>query len=134
MNDPRSEKKPAKGLDDVISRERALSDDYKSRMMRDISLIEISATMHDIALARPMFSAAGFRVSQERNRMVARDADTTIIIVTASRQAAGIRRVEFVLNAPTAKHVEHLGRSTLMVGPGRRAVWKFEEMSADKPD
>ena len=134
MNDPRSEKKPAMGPDDVISRERSMSDDYLRRIMRDISLIEISATMHDIALARPLFSAAGFRVSQERNRLVVRDADTTIIVTAASRNAAGIRRVEFVLNAPTAGHIEHLGRSTLIVGPGTRAVWRFEEASANKPD
>ena len=134
MNDPRSEKKPAKGPDDRISRERSLSGDYQRRMMRDITLIEISATMHDIALARPMFSAAGFRVNQERDRLVARDADTTIIVAATSLEAAGIRRVEFVLNAPTASHVEHLGRSTLIVGPGTRAVWRFEEASANKPD
>ena len=134
MNDPRSEKKPAKGPDDVISRERSLSDEYLRRIMRDISLIEISATIHDIVLARPMFSAAGFRVSQERNRLVARDADTTIIVTATSREAAGVRRVEFVLNAPTASHVEHLGRCTLIVGPGTRAVWRFAEASANKPD
>ena len=45
-----------------------------------------------------------------------------------------IRGVEFVLNAPTASHVEHLGRSTLIVGPGTRAVWRFEEASANKLD
>jgi hypothetical protein len=134
MNDPRSEKKPAKGPDDVISRERSLSDDYLRRIMRDISLIEISATPHDIALARPLFSAAGFRVSPERNRLVVRDADTTINVTATSRNAAGIRRVEFVLNAPTASHIEHLGRSTLIVGPGTRAVWRFEEASANTPD
>ena len=111
MNDPRSEKKPTKSPDDEINRERSLSDDYLRRMMRDITLIEISATMHDIALARPMFAAAGFRVNQESDRLVARDADTTIIVAT-SREAAGLRRVEFSLNAPTASHVEHLGRAT----------------------
>jgi hypothetical protein len=103
-------------------------------MLRDIWLIEISATMHDIALARPMFSAAGFRVRQERNRLVAHDADTTVIVAATSREAAGIRRVEFVLNAPTASHVENLGRSTLTVGPGTRAVWRFEDASANRPD
>ena len=56
--------------------------------MRHIALIEISVTMHGIALARPMFSAAGFRVSQERNRLVARDADTTIIVAATSRETA----------------------------------------------
>jgi len=134
MNDPRSEKKPAKGPNDAISRERYLTDDYLRRMMRDVRLIEISATKRDIALARPMFSAAGFRVNQERDRLVARDADTTIIVAGTSREAAGIRRVEFVLNAPTTRHVEYLGRSTLTVGPGTRAVWMFEPANANKPD
>ncbi len=90
MNGPRSEKQPAKGPDDEISRERSLSDDCIRRMTRDITLIEISATMHDIAPARPIFSAAGFRVNQERDRLVARDADTTIIVAATSREAAGI--------------------------------------------
>jgi hypothetical protein len=103
-------------------------------MMRDITLIEISATMPDIALARPMFSAAGFRVNQERDRLGARDADTTIIVAATSREAAGIRGVEFVLNAPTASHVENLGRSTLIVGPGTCAMWRVEEANANKPD
>jgi hypothetical protein len=130
MNDPRSGKRPARSPDDVISRERSLTDDYLERMMRDISLIEIAATVHDIVLARPMLSAAGFRVSQERNHLIARDAHTTIVLSATSREADGIRRVEFVLNAQTKTHVEHLGRSTLIVGPGAGAVWRFEAASA----
>lgn len=125
MNDPRNGKEPAKGPDDVISRDRSLPDDYLQRMMRDVSLVEIATTAHDIALARPMLVASGFAVSETPGRLIASDADTLIILVATTREGAGITRVEFALNASVDRHVEQIGRSTLTVGPGTHAEWKF---------
>ena len=38
----------------------------------------------------------------------------------------GLRRVEFWLNAPTAREVHVIGKSRLTVGPEATAVWIFD--------
>jgi hypothetical protein len=46
--------------------------------------------------------------------------------VTADR--GRMRRIEFVLSAPVeGEHVETIGASTLVLGPGARAAWVFAE-------
>ncbi len=125
MNDARSEKEPAAGPDDVISRERSLPDEYQARLMRDVSAVEIATTPHDIAMARPMFAAAGFAVTETPAHLIARDNQTTITLDAVTRDHGGMRRIDFVLNAPAAPHVEQIGHSTLTVGPGAHATWLF---------
>jgi hypothetical protein len=49
----------------------------------------------------------------------------TIRFDAVPRAQTGLKQVEFALNRPVARHVEQLGRSTLVVGPGARAVWTF---------
>jgi hypothetical protein len=56
----------------VISRRHALSEDYRNRLMRDVSAIEIATTAHDVEMVRPMFVVAGFAVVQTPSRLVAR--------------------------------------------------------------
>jgi hypothetical protein len=45
-----------------------------------------------------------------------------------SPDQVGLRRVEMSLNRPVAyRHEERIGRSSLVVGPGARAVWAFDD-------
>jgi hypothetical protein len=126
FDDPRSNKEAADFPGD-ISCERYQSDDYKQRLMRDISSVEIAATAEDIAAANTLLVAAGFRVMWTKFGLIARDDDTSIILDSVSPAQIGMRKIEFVLNKPVpAKRTEQLGHSTLTVGPGRLAVWLFE--------
>lgn len=125
MNDPRSEKEAAEGPDDVISRERYLSDEYQTRSLRDVSAIEIATTENDIEMARPMFAAAGFSITETPGHLVARGTEMTISLLAVAHSHVGIRRIDFILNAPASHHVEQIGRSTLTVGPGANATWIF---------
>ena len=57
---------------------------------------------------------------------MARRGGTTLRFTTVPRVEAGLRRVEIALSHPVAKrHTEHIGHSTLVVGPGSHAVWTF---------
>jgi Family of unknown function (DUF5829) len=119
-------KEPTQEADDAISRERYHSDDYRQRLARDVSAIEIGAPSVEIAEAAPLFRAAGFEVIERNGGLEARDGDMRITLIAAEGEEAGLRRLEFVLNAPAARRVERIGRSTLTVGPGRSAVWTFD--------
>lgn len=119
-------KEPAEGPDDAISRERYHSDDYRQRLARDVSAIEIGAPSVEIAEAAPLFRAAGFEVIERDGGLEARDRDMRITLISAEGEEAGLRRLEFVLNAPAARREERIGRSTLTVGPGRTAIWTFD--------
>jgi hypothetical protein len=54
------------------------------------------------------------------------DTATTIRLHSTTRDAAGLRRIEFVLAAPALDtHVEVIGRSRFTVGAGDRASGDF---------
>ncbi|HEX2593454.1 MAG TPA: DUF5829 family protein [Rhizomicrobium sp.] len=126
FDDPRAGKEPAEYPGD-ISRERYRSDAYTGKLMRDVSTIEIGAAVDDIAMARSMLVAAGFRVTVQADGLTARDADTTIVLRKVSDADAGMRRITFRLNRQAAEvHVEQIGHSTLTVGSGAEAVWVFQ--------
>ena len=125
MNDPRNEKRPARGQDDVISRARALGDGYQQYLVRDISAVEIAATERDVSTVRPIFVAAGFIVDRQGRQLIAHDGQATVTLDIVAQQAASLRRVDFVLNRWSPRHIEQLGHSKLIVGPGLRATWIF---------
>ncbi|NKE61359.1 hypothetical protein FXN61_33165 [Lentzea sp. PSKA42] len=124
LNDPRSKVGPARFPGDV-SRERYLPDAYKNKLMRNITLIRITVTAGDLADTIPLLRAGGFSLWTEPGTVVATRGGTTMRFDEAPQGQAGLKHVEFELNRVVARHVERLGTSTLVVGPGKRAVWTF---------
>ena len=126
FDEPEARKEPAESPDDAISRERYLDDLYREHAMRDITAIEAGVTRDDFSRMEPMLRAAGFDLSRSDGRVEARGTEVTISFRFVRRESIGLRRVDFVLNAPARKtRSERIGNSTLTVGPGARAHWMF---------
>ncbi|MFJ7339161.1 DUF5829 family protein [Streptomyces sp. NPDC101110] len=130
--DPRSGTEPASHPGDV-GRERYLPDTYRDRRMRDVTGIRIAVTARDLASTVPLLKAGGLTVrSLPGGGVVAEDGGTTIRFDAVPLDQVGLKRVEMSLNRPVSdRHVERIGHSALVVGPGARAVWTFEEQ--DRP-
>lgn len=124
MDDPRSKVGPARFPGDV-TRQRYLPDVYEDKMMRDVTLVRLAVTASDLADTVPLLRAGGFSLRTEPGSVVATRGGTTMRFDEAPPARIGLKRVEFALNRPVARHVEELGTSTLVVGPGKRAVWTF---------
>jgi hypothetical protein len=123
--DPRSGTEPPSYPGD-ISRERYLSDGYQDHLMRDVSGIRFAVTARDLANTVPLLRAGGFVVVSLPNGAVATRGGTTIRFDAVPLAEVGLRQVEFALTRPVVhRHEEKMGRSTLAVGPGLRAVWTF---------
>lgn len=127
LADPRGGTEPASHPGDV-GRERYLPDDYRDRLMRDITGVRLAVTEGDLVGTVPLLRAGGFVVQPALGGgIVALRGGTTIHLEVVPRDQAGIRQVDFSLNQPvTYQHVERIGRSTLVVGPGLLAVWTFD--------
>ncbi|MDP9794632.1 hypothetical protein J2S43_003144 [Catenuloplanes nepalensis] len=123
LADPRANVEPASFPGDV-GRERYLSDDYRTRLARDITEVHLGVTAGDLASTLPLLRAGGFVVRELPGGAVVNRGGTTLRFDAVPRADAGLRGVEFVLNRPAARHVEQIGASTLTVG-GTRAVWTF---------
>src|ERR1044072_905116 len=123
---PRSKTEPADHPGDV-GRERYLSDDYSSRLMRDVTSVRLAVTARDLASTVPLLRAGGFVVrATPDGGVIAKGGGTTIRLDAVPRERAGLRQVVFALNQPVEyRHEERLGNSALVVGPGARAVWSF---------
>ncbi|MET7568089.1 DUF5829 family protein [Streptomyces sp. NPDC005492] len=124
--DPRGNTEPASFPGDV-GRERYLSDDYQSHLMRDVTSVRIAVTEGDLADTVPLLRAGGFTVrTVTGGGVVAKGGGTTIRLDSVPREQAGYQQVDLSLNHPVKyRHVEQIGHSTLIVGPGSRAVWTF---------
>ncbi|WP_371679910.1 DUF5829 family protein [Streptomyces sp. NBC_01276] len=127
--DPRGHTEPASRPGDV-GRERYLSDGYRDHLMRDVTSIRLAVTARDLANTVPLLQAGGFAVREAAGGgVVAQGGGTTIRLDSVAREQAGLRQVEMSLNHPVAyRHVERIGHSTLVVGPGTRAVWTFGDV------
>ncbi|NEA62463.1 DUF5829 family protein [Streptomyces sp. SID12488] len=128
--DPRSNTEPAAFPGDV-GRERYLPDLYRDHLMRDITSVRLAVTARDLAATVPLLRAGGFAVrSVAGGGVVAKGGGTTIRYDVVAREHAGVRRVEMSLNRSVShRHKERLGHSALVVGPGARAVWTFDDTS-----
>ncbi|MFI0350037.1 DUF5829 family protein [Actinomadura sp. 9N407] len=126
--DPRSGTEPADHPGDV-GRERYLSDDYRDRLMRDVTGIHLAVTDRDLANTVPLLRAGGFAVRPvPGGGVVALRGGTMMRFDAVPRDQVGLRRVDLSLNRPVQyRHKEQLGQSTLIVGPGTRAVWTFKD-------
>ncbi|MEU4655252.1 DUF5829 family protein [Streptomyces sp. NPDC023723] len=124
--DPRGNTEPASGAGDV-GRERYLSDDYGSRLMRDVTSIHLGVTQGDLADTVPLLRAGGFAVRVLADGgVVADDGMTKVRLDAVPRERAGLRHIGFALNrAVPEQRVERIGDSALVVGPGARAEWTF---------
>lgn len=125
--DPRSKTEPESYAGDV-SRERYLPDTYRERVMRDITGIRMGVPARDLATAVPLLRAGGFTVqSTSDGGVIATGGGTRIQLDAVPRDQAGLKQVDFALNQYLDFfHEERIGRSTLTVGPGTRAVWTFD--------
>ncbi len=124
LDDPRSEVGPARFPGDV-SRERYLPDAYQGKLMRDITLIRLAVTASDLAATLPLLRSGGLSPRTDEHGAVVTRGGTTMRFDVVPMGRTGLKRVEFELNHGVARHVEKLGTSTLVVGPGKRAVWTF---------
>lgn len=122
--DPRGNTGPASYPGDV-SNERYLTDGYRDRLMKDVTVIRIAVTSRDLNSTVPLLRAGGFIVRTVPSGVVALRGGTTIRLDAVPLGQVGLRQVEFSLNRPVARHEEQLGQSTLVVGPGSRAMWTF---------
>ncbi|MEU9720907.1 DUF5829 family protein [Streptomyces sp. NPDC047976] len=124
--DPRSKTEPASFPGDV-GRERYLSDGYRERLMKDVTSIRLGVTAGDLANTVPLLRAGGFTVRElPGGSVLALGGGTTVRLDPVAREQAGLRQVEMSLNRPVfTRHEERIGRSTLVVAPGDRAVWTF---------
>ena len=130
--DPRGNTEPAAYPGDV-GRERYLSDGYRDHLMRDVTGIRLAVTARDVAGTVPLLKAGGFTVrSLPGGGAVAQGGGTTLRFDTVPLDQVGLRQVEMSLNRPVSyRHEERIGHSALVVGPGSRAVWTFEDQ--DRP-
>ena len=126
--DPRGKTEPASFPGDV-GRERYLSDDYRTHLMRDVTAVRLAVTEGDLADTVPLLRAGGFAVKTTTGGgVVAEGGGTTIRFDVVPREQAGYQRVDMTLNRPVKdRHVERIGHSTLTVGPGSHAVWTFTD-------
>ncbi|RSS39924.1 hypothetical protein EF912_32725 [Streptomyces sp. WAC07061] len=124
--DPRGNTEPASYPGDV-GRERYLSDGYREHLMKDVTSIRLGITPGDLANTVPLLRAGGFTVRElPGGSVLALGGGTTVRLDPVAREQAGLRQVEMSLNRPVfTRHEERIGRSTLVVGPGDRAVWTF---------
>ncbi|MCX4966592.1 DUF5829 family protein [Streptomyces sp. NBC_00654] len=124
--DPRGNTEPAAYPGDV-GRERYLSDGYRSHVMRDVTSVRLAVTEGDLADTVPLLRAGGFDVrTAQDGGVLAQGGGTALRLDPVPREQAGLRQIEMSLNRPVEdRHEERIGRSTLVVGPGSRAVWTF---------
>jgi hypothetical protein len=126
--DPRGRTEPPNHPGDV-GRERYLNDGYREHLMRDVTGVHIALTARDLANTLPLLEAGGFRIRSTPGGAVAQGGGTTLRFDTVPLDQLGLRQVEFSLNRFVHhRHVEQIGRSKLVVGPGVRAVWTFPDV------
>ena len=121
---PEVGKEPAEGPHDVVSRERYQADLYVQKMMRDVTRVTFEVREQDYRRIEPMLRASGYKLSRSGQAMIA-DGKQSDFVFHLTETGMKLRSIEFALNAVSAAHVETIGRSCLVAGPGTTAVWSF---------
>ncbi|WP_306457913.1 DUF5829 family protein [Streptomyces sp. SA15] len=108
------------------------SDDYRDRLLRDVTSVHLAVTARDLANTVPLLRAGGFVVRSlagDGGGVVAHRGGTTLRFDSVPRDQVGLRQVDFSLSRAVPHALEErIGRSALVVGPGTRAVWTFGGM------
>ncbi|MCO1576070.1 DUF5829 family protein [Crossiella sp. SN42] len=126
LSDPRTKIRPA-AYPGEVSRDRYLNEDYQKHLMRDVSAMHIGITARDLKVTLPLLTAGGFVVTPFPGGVLVTRGGTTMRLEAVPQDQIGLRMVEFTLNRDLgARQVVPIGRSTLTVGPGTRAVWTFQ--------
>lgn len=126
--DPRGKTEPPDHPGDV-GRERYLNDGYREHLMRDVTGVHMALTARDLENTLPLLKAGGFVVRSTPGGAVAQRGGTTLRFDTVAIDQIGLRQVDFGLNRSVHhRHVEQIGNSTLVVGPGPRAAWTFPDV------
>ena len=126
--DPRGKTEPPDHPGDV-GRERYLNDGYRQHLMRDVTGVHMALTARDLASTLPLLEAGGFSIRSTAAGAVATDGLTTLRLDVVPLDQTGLRQLEFSLNRFVYhRHVERIAQSTLVVGPGSRAVWTFPDV------
>ncbi|WP_214409690.1 DUF5829 family protein [Sphaerisporangium fuscum] len=125
--DPRSKTGPESYPGDV-SRDRYLPDTYRDHQMLNVTGVRMGVPARDLGNTLPLLKAGGFTLQSLPNGgVVALGGGTRIQLDSVPRERAGLKQLQLSLNQPVAYvHVERIGHSTLVVGPGARAVWTFD--------
>lgn len=127
--DPRGNTEPPDHPGDV-GRERYLNDGYREHLMRDVTGVHLALTARDLANTLPLLAAGGFRIHPVAGGdAIAQGGGTTLYFDAVPLDQVGLRTIEFSLNRSVHhRDVERIGNSTLVVGPGARAVWTFPDV------
>ncbi|WP_435864504.1 DUF5829 family protein [Streptomyces sparsogenes] len=125
--DPRSKTGPASYPGDV-SRQRYLPDTYKDRLMRDLTRVRFAVTERDLKQQLPLYEAGGLEIQHVKGGVLVKDGLTTVQFDVVPADKVGLKQITMALNKSVAyRHTERIGNSTLVVGPGARAVWTFDK-------
>ncbi|GMG86965.1 DUF5829 family protein [Biformimicrobium ophioploci] len=126
LDHPAAEKEVAEGEWDLVSRERYNSDDYRGKLVQDTRYIAFHVSRESIPDSMPLFLAAGYNVSEGEGvtRLIGQEAE--IALFHSEGGMYGLAELRFILNRSVAdRHIERIGSSELVVGPGKTAIWKF---------
>ncbi|MBB4682854.1 DUF5829 family protein [Amycolatopsis jiangsuensis] len=124
--DPRSDTEPPSHPGDV-GRERYLPDGYRDHLMRDVTGVRLAMTQRDLDSTTPLLRAGGMTVTDVPGGVLATGSGTAIRLEAVPVDRTGMRQADFALNHPVHyRHVERIGHSTLVVGPGAQARWTFD--------
>jgi hypothetical protein len=123
---PEADKPPSLGPRDLVSLARYHRRDYAGKLLKNVTAVEVAITHEDWRALRATLAGAGYTLTEDGTEArAAGDVELKFQFVDRPQQM-GLRRVNFSLNSkPGTQHVEVLGRSRLVVGPGANAVWTF---------
>lgn len=97
-------------------------------VLGDVSEVDVGVSADDADKAVHVLEAAGFMITRQPGLVVARDAEARIAFHLT--HGTGVRLIKFALVDRARQRAAHqIGRSTLTVGPGPWAEWRFASVS-----
>ncbi|QKR99912.1 hypothetical protein F9288_09880 [Sphingomonas sp. CL5.1] len=124
---PEAGKGVSLGPQDVVSRRRYNASEYHGELLSDLAHVSFAIDRGDYLSIRPLLAAAGFDLAARADGEAARSAEASVDFTFVPKRQAGLREVGFHLNrALGSTHRETIGKSELVIGPGRTARWSFQ--------
>jgi len=126
FDQPEAGKLQSLGPEDLISRRRYNAANYRGAQLADLALVKLAMERDAYLQAKPLLEAANFAVTERSGGVRVVGAEISIDVMFTPATAAGLREIVFHLARPEGdRRTEKLGRSLLVVGPGRTARWTF---------